>query len=221
MALETLITTAVLSAFTNVKTVEIIKDFLDSLNRKEPVRQDDNEGFILERPSNRLGVVKTIINGKEALAIYLEKDEGSAYNEAMALQKKEPSRVSVKVIGFAQAVMPTLAVSKQISGNKQLVIGSSVSHIHGLAGSLGAFVKFKQPKRQGEFKGFTSAAHVFGCNNIAQNGDPIISPGRPDIVADIQYRVGTLAKCSYLTHYSEQNDPNAVLNKNDIAVAEL
>jgi hypothetical protein len=221
MPLETVIIASVLSKFAPIMR-DLVAEMLRNLERSQPLKQLDNSDFSLERPENRMGFGKKLIGGKEVLAICLERPEGPAYNEAVALQKESPDRVAIEVVGYAQSVWPI--PSKQPAGpmGKTLQPGSSVAHIHGWAGSLGAFVKFRYPKSTPIYKGFTSAAHVLGVNNSAERGDYVISPGRPDIdppTAD--YKVGKIGSYVYLTHYKGQNDPEAVLNRADIATVEL
>lgn len=222
VGLENIIARTVVAAFSAGVVSDLVENWLsESRSIKKPVREAEDETFTLERPENRFGLAKKLINGEEALAIYLEKDSGRAYDEALALKEQEPERVSVEVIGFAQSVWPKDSSANGDACADGLAPGSSVGHIHGWAGSLGAFINFKYRGGRNTYKGFTSAAHVLGINNEAEKGDPIVSPGRPDEEADIDCRIGKLGRCAYLTHYSEQNDPNAVLNKADIAAVEL
>jgi hypothetical protein len=209
-----------LSAFSNETSRVVAEKVIQSLYRFTPIIREKNNQVSLEPPGNRLGIGMKLLDGRQVLAIYLEKGEGSAYNEALALQEKEPEKVVVEVVGFAQVGTPQ-SITK-ISSQPGLRPGASVGHIHSWAGTLGAFVQFKYKDKKALFKGFTSAAHVLGCNNKAEKGEHVISPGRPDIVQPTpDDKIGKLAKFAYLTHYSEQNDPNAIINKADIAIVEL
>jgi hypothetical protein len=210
-----------INAFSHWFTKNVAPQLSEGVHANQPVRDAEDNTLALERPDRRFSVAKRLVNGEEALGIYLEKDEGSAYQTALALKEQEPERVSIEVVGFAQSVWPKESRANEDAVAGDLAPGSSVGHMHGWAGSLGAFVGFKYLKDKNTYKGFTSAAHVLGINNKAEKGDPVISPGRPDGVVDIDAKVGKLGRCAYLTHYSEQNDPNAVLNTADIAAVEL
>jgi len=62
---------------------------------------------------------------------------------------------------------------------------------------------------------------VLGVNNTAKLGDYIVSPCRPDSDNDLSLRVGTLGPYKPLTHYTAQNDPEAIVNRVDVGVVEL
>ena len=201
MSLETIIAAAVLAGFEPVMR-KALRGIVESLAGSDPILRERKGELVLSRPSQRLGLGRKLIEGKPGLAIYLEKGEGSAYDEAMKLKKETDEPVSVEVVGFAQSVWPEEA-SSILTSESDLKPGISVSHINGWAGSLGAFVSFlHKPRSRVRYRGFTSAAHVLGMNNRAESDDHIVSPGRPDVEPDISYKIGTLARCAYLTHYT-------------------
>ena len=83
------IASAALSAFDG-PVRSIVEAAIESLSRKTPIRREKDNSVVLEPPSNRLGMGMKLLDGKQVLAIYLEKGEGPAYNEALELQKREP-----------------------------------------------------------------------------------------------------------------------------------
>jgi hypothetical protein len=221
MSIESAILAMLISTFGSSYASTVAELAEGTLSRRKPVREAADDSLVLEQPGNRMGMAKKLVDGEEALGIYLEKAEGPAYNDALALQQQEPKRVTIEVLGFAQSVWPTQTNSTRAAVTNGLAPGSSIAHMYGYAGSLGAFVNFKYRRGKYMYRGCTSAAHVLFVNKEAEKGDPVISPGRPDGVGDIADKIGKLGRCAILAHYSQQNDPNAVLNTVDLATVEL
>jgi hypothetical protein len=216
----------VVGSFASSAMKSAVKDLVTSLVRRTPLSEDAESNRQLERPENRLAIGKRLVDGKEVLAVCLEKEDGPAYNEAIALKAESPEKVVVEVVGLAQSVWPKDEKKNKPEGPWSLEPGSSVGHIDSYAGSLGIFVTFEYPKgpkgrKKGTFKGFTSASHVLGVNNKAEMGDHIVSPARPDSDNDAALKVGVLGSYKPLTHYTQQNDPQSVVNRVDIGVVEL
>jgi hypothetical protein len=70
-------------------------------------------------------------------------------------------------------------------------------------------------------KGFASASHVLLYPSDGQSGDEILSPGPPDGQRDLTNTIGYLQNAIVLVHYREQRDPERIINKTDIALAEI
>src|SRR5215469_5440225 len=118
------VTVALLESFAPIMQ-KVVQEMVKELTRKNVVRQEDNSTFTLERPENRLGLGKKIVEGRETLAICLEKNEGPAYNEATTLQQKSPEKVSIVVVGYAQSVWPKSGEQQAGPKDDSLQIGSS------------------------------------------------------------------------------------------------
>ena len=116
VSLEAFIVASALTGFEPVLR-RALKGIVESLAGSDPILKERKGELILSRPSQRLGLGKKLIEGKPGLAIYLEKEEGSAYDEAMKLKKETDEPVSVEVVGFAQSVWPEEASSIFTSGS--------------------------------------------------------------------------------------------------------
>jgi hypothetical protein len=225
MSIDAIVLANLASTFSSSAIKTIVTELVSGLDRKTPISQKSESDTQLQRPENRMSLGKKLFEGKEVLAVCLEKEEGPAYNEAIALRDQSPETVVVEIVGMAQSIWPQDQNQGTSNGVWTLQPGSSVGHVDSWAGSLGAFVTFEYPRgpktRRGTFNGFTSASHVLGLNNKAQLDDHVMSPARPDSDNDAAYKVGKLGPYKPLTHYTQQNDPEAIVNKADIGVVEL
>jgi hypothetical protein len=78
MPFETVVIASVLSTFGPVMR-KIVAEMMEHLAGKQALKQIGNSDFSLQRPENRVGLGKKVIDGKEVLAICLERSEGPAY----------------------------------------------------------------------------------------------------------------------------------------------
>jgi hypothetical protein len=192
----------------------ILKSLIKS---RSPVRQSEGGDILLNDRRHRLATGIRKIGDSLVPTVFVETDQGPAYDQATKTASQSHEEMRVEVLGTAHS---GLLDSKSSIQMEDLLPGISVSHEDGLAGTLGAFISFRYRRKKGDFIGFTSASHVFGILT-AKSGDPIVSPGWPDRSPDIADRIGTLGRCIHLTHYTTQNQLDAIIYKTDIAAAEL
>jgi hypothetical protein len=99
--------------------------------------------------------------------------------------------------------------------------GRSLAHYRYNAGSVGAYVTARDEQTNREITGFISASHVLSNMGRAEPKDRILSPGYPDRSRDGRWTYGYLTRWRELIHYSDQTDPDLIVNDTDIAFGYL
>jgi hypothetical protein len=156
-----------------------------------------------------LGISKTN-DGQPALTVaYDQKNSAGAKLAEQLVDESTPVKVSAVDIGRAevptraQIIRPRSRVTAYVQGDR-LAPGSSVSHAHGQAATLGAFIREVGSGRSDQF-GFVSSS-ALSLWGRARRGDPILSPGVPDGVRTMKNRVGELHDFCYLVPSNEEQD---------------
>jgi hypothetical protein len=179
---------------------------------------DDKKVEIVD-PERRVGLGTTRMNGVPQPLMLV----ASSSNPIIAETAKRPTSLNLLVVGHASAVVPTK------SGDKVEIVvpdsehrpGRSVAHYRYYAGSLGAYVTYKETDTNRAMRGFVGAAHVLSNVSGCEVKDAIYSPGPPDEQRAARFHYGSLADWSPLAHYQGQLDPDMIMNDADIALVGL
>ena len=135
-------------------------------------------------PSLALGV-SVDGDGEHRLAVRIQAHGRETESKLEAIRAATRD-LDVQEIG--EVVEQSAVGSWQRGRQRPLMIGSSIGHLSGTAGTLGCFVR----QRDGAVK-MLSNNHVLAAENTGRPGDPVLQPAIRDLGSDTRDVVGELA----------------------------
>lgn len=135
------------------------------------------------------------------LELRVQRQDGPAYQKALEIRDRARGEANIEIVQKVKT--PTKKGTREsepstpLSGRlRPLSLGASISHIDGLAGSLGAFVTDEHGRA-----GILSNSHVIALCGNASKGSKVIQPGVPDKDGDItnQDEIALLSDWTNLT----------------------
>jgi hypothetical protein len=163
----------------------------------------------------RLGVgVSKDDSGHPEVRVTLESKNSPGVKLAEDIAK-EQSGVRISTLGPARAQNPNVQVARRVDylKHQEIAPGSSVSHAHGHAATLGVFTQEVGCGTQGRV-GFVSSGSALSLWGRARRGDIILSPGPPDGVRTLKNAIGELGDFVYLVPANEEQ--SSLYNEADL-----
>jgi hypothetical protein len=179
----------------------------------------DGKKLEMLAPEYRIGLGTTKVNGVAQPIMLIASDSSPAVAQA----QKASSPLQMLVVGHATASLPPKegASSRLVVSKSEHRPGRSVAHCRYFAGSLGAYVKYQDEETDRLLRGFIGASHVLSNMVDCERGNHIYSPGPPDEQRVARFHYGSLFNWVPLVHYSDQADPDLILNDVDVALVTL